>query len=141
MSNRIQIDPDELQRLLALGFTHAQLAEHFGCCGQTITRRLNPKSREANRRCNKRWHKRGPLPFVEFVCQWCHKLGMGKDGQRFCGQDCSDKFKTYGQYAPQFSKRQLVEYVAIRGLSRESAQLIGMTLDQLRKGISDESDT
>jgi hypothetical protein len=134
---RIQINPAELQRLLALGYTHRQLAEHFGCCESTITRRLNPKTLEAAKRCHKRWKQRGPLPLVEYCCQWCHKLNMGKGGQRFCSKDCSNKWITYGQFSPQFSARQLREYVAVRGLSKESAQLLGYTLEQLRNAIND----
>jgi len=75
------------------------------------------------------------------VCQWCHKIGMSKPGGKFCGRDCANKWNTYGKFAPQFSARQLREYVAVRGLSKESAQLLGITLEQLRKAVEDESDT
>jgi hypothetical protein len=138
MRKRIQIDEAELQRLKALGYTHRQLAEHFGCSESTISQRLNPKTLEAAKRCHKRWKQRGPLPFVEFVCVYCHKYAWGPERSRFCGRDCANKWNTFGQYAPQFTPRQLREYVAIRGVSRESAKRIGYTLDQLKKAIEDD---
>jgi hypothetical protein len=37
---RVKIDPEELPHLAAAGWTHGQMAEHFGCGESAIGKRL-----------------------------------------------------------------------------------------------------
>lgn len=137
---RKEIDDNEIRRLWALGYTYAEIGKRLGCSNTTIKRRIRPHLRESGNRSRQRLARSGQRAFVEKCCRWCHVIYQTNNpNQKTCGnQKCKAMLARFGGMMPRFSQRQLIEHVAIRGLSVESARAVGLSLEELKRAVEDE---